>query len=251
MRLRREVPHTLAGAYALDALTEPDRMRFERHLAGCDACGQEASSLREAAGRLAAATAAPPPQRVREQVLAEAARTRQRPPLTADGPASSSAGRRAVRLRAPRMAVAIVGGCMLVALVLGGLFIDTQHRLSQEQAHNRDIVAVLNAPDAVMTSARAATGGTATVVMSHHDHALVLTTSRLPALPSGKRYQVWLMGRHRVRAAGMLPQPRQGMTAPVVVSGLAPGDAVGLTVEPASGSRSPSSAPTLMVVLPS
>jgi hypothetical protein len=250
VRLRREVPHTLAGAYALDALTEPDRVRFERHLAGCDACRQEASSLREAAVRLAAATAAPPPQRVREQVLAEAARTRQRPPLTADGPASSSAGR-AVRLRAPRMAVAIVGGCMLVALVLGGLFIDTQHRLSQEQAHNRAVAAVLNAPDAVMTSARAATGGTATVVMSHRDHALVLTTARLPALPSGKRYQVWLMGRHPVRAAGMLPQPRQGMTAPVVVSGVAPGDAVGLTVEPASGSRSPSSAPTLMVVLPS
>ena len=236
MRLRREVPHTLAGAYALDALTEPDRMRFERHLAGCDACRQEASSLREAAGRLAAATAAPPPQRVREQVLAEAARTRQRPPLTADGPASSSAGRRAVRLRAPRMAVAIVGGCMLVALVLGGLFIDTQHRLSQEQAHNRAIVAVLNAPDAVMTSARA--------VMAPRGRPLAI-------LPSGKRYQVWLMGQHRVRAAGMLPQPRQGMTAPVVVSGVAPGDAVGLTVEPASGSRSPSSAPTLMVVLPS
>ena len=50
MRLRREIPHTLAGACALDALTEPDRVRFERHLAGCEACRQEASSLREAAG---------------------------------------------------------------------------------------------------------------------------------------------------------------------------------------------------------
>ena len=251
MRLRREVPHTLAGAYALDALTERDRMRFERHLAGCDVCRQEARSLREAAGRLAAVTAAPPPQHVREQVLAEAARTRQRPPLTGDGPADSSAGRRAVRLRAPRMAVAIVGGCMLVALVLGGLFIDTQHRLSQEQAHNRAIATVLNAPDAVMTSARAATGGTATVVMSHRDHALVLTTAHLPALPSGKRYEVWLMGRHRIRAAGMLPQPRAGMTAPVVVPGVAAGDMVGLTIEPASGSRSPSAVPTLMMALPS
>jgi len=251
VRLRREVPHTLAGAYALDALTERDRIRFERHLAGCDACRQEARSLREAAGRLAAVTAAPPPQHVREQVLAEAARTRQRPPLTVDGPADSGAGRRAVRLRAPRMAVAIVGGCMLVALVLGGLFIDTQHRLGQEQAHNRAIATVLNAPDAVMTSARAVTGGTATVVMSHSDHALVLTTARLPALPSGQRYEVWLMGRHRIRAAGMLPQPRGGMTAPVVVPGVAAGDMVGLTIEPAGGSRAPSSVPMLMIALPS
>ena len=33
MRLRRPELHTLAGAYALDALSEADRARFERHLA--------------------------------------------------------------------------------------------------------------------------------------------------------------------------------------------------------------------------
>ena len=30
--------HTLAGAYAMDAITGPDRDRFERHLAGCAEC---------------------------------------------------------------------------------------------------------------------------------------------------------------------------------------------------------------------
>ena len=249
MRLRRQAPHTLAGAYALDALTERDRARFERHLAGCDDCRQEAASLREAAARLPAASAVQPPSGLREQVLAEAARTRQQPPFTADGLAG--AGRRGGNWRAPRMAVAIAGLCMLVALVLGGLFVSTQHRLSQEQAHTRAIAAVLNAPDATIMSARAVAGGTATVVMSHRDHALVLTTARLPALPAGRRYQVWLMGLHRVRAAGMLPMPRQGMTAPMVVSGLAPGDAVALTVESAGGASSPSSAPVVMIVLPS
>jgi len=149
------------------------------------------------------------------------------------------------------MAVAIAGGCMLVALVLSGLFINTQHRLSQEQAHSTAITAVLNAPDATMMSARAGTGGSATVVMSHRDHALVLTTAMLPPLPAGRRYQVWLMGPRRVRAAGMLPAPHRGMTAPVVVFGIAPGDAVALTVEPASGASSPSSAPVLRLALPS
>jgi anti-sigma-K factor RskA len=248
VRIRREVPHTLAGAYALDALTEPDRVRFERHLAGCEACRQEAASLREAAGRLAAVPAVPPPPHVREQVLAEAARTRQQPPLTADVPAGS--GRRAIRWRAPRMAVAIAGGCILVALVLGGLFIHTQRSLSAEQAHNRAIATILNAPDATIMSAKAMTSGSATVVMSHRDHALVLTTAMLPALPAGQRYQVWLMGTRRTRPAGMLPVPHRGMTAPVVVSGVAPGDMVGLTVESASGSTVPSSAPVLMLVLP-
>jgi hypothetical protein len=251
VKIRREVPHTLAGAYALDALTEPDRLRFERHLAGCEACRQEASSLRDAAGRLAAVSAVPPPAHVREQVLTEAARTRQQPPLTVDALAGSGAGRRAVRWRAPRMAVAFAGGLILVALVLGGLFIHTQRSLNLEQAHNRAIAAILNAPDATIMSARAVTNGSATVVMSHRDRALVLTTAMLPALPTGQRYQVWLMGPRRTRAAGMLPAPRRGMTAPMVVSGVAPGDMVGLTVEPASGSTVPSSAPVLMLVLPS
>jgi Anti-sigma-K factor rskA/Putative zinc-finger len=251
VRIRREVPHTLAGAYALDALTEADRVRFERHLGGCEACRQEAGNLREAAIRLAAVSAVPPPPRVREQVLAEAARARQQPPITVDMLAGSGAGRRAVRWRAPRMAVAIAGGCILVALVLGGLFIHTQRSLSLEQAHNRAIATILNAPDASIMSARAVTGGSATAVMSHRDHALVLTTAMLPALPGGRRYQVWLMGPRRTRAAGMLPVPHRGMTAPVVVAGVAPGDMVGLTVEPASGSAVPSSAPVLMLVLPS
>jgi len=184
-------------------------------------------------------------------VLTEAARTRQQPPLTVDTTAGSGAGRRAVRWRAPRMAVAIAGGCILVALVLGGLFVHTQRSLSAEQAHNRAIVTILNAPDATMMSAKAAAGGSATVVMSHRDRALVLTTAMLPALPAGQRYQVWLMGPRRTRAAGMLPAPRRGMTAPVVVSGVAAGDMVGLTVEPASGSAVPSSALVLMLVLPS
>src|SRR5262249_12315832 len=226
-------------------------MRFERHLAGCEVCRQEARSLREAAGRLAAVTAVSPPQHVREQVLTEAARTRQRPPLTVNGPADSGAGRRALRVRAPRMAVAIVGGRLLGALVLRAPFLHPQQRVGQDRPHTRATATGLPAPDAVMTSARAVTGGTATVVMSHRDHALVLTTARLPAPPSGKRYEVWLMGQHRIRAAGMLPQPRDGMTAPVVVSGVAAGDMLALTTEQARGSRSPSSVPMLMIALPS
>jgi hypothetical protein len=49
----------------------------------------------------------------------------------------------------------------------------------------------------------------------------------------------------------MLPAPHRGMTAPMIVSGVAAGDMVGLTAEPASGSAVPSSVPVLMLVLPS
>jgi anti-sigma-K factor RskA len=89
------------------------------------------------------------------------------------------------------------------------------------------------------------------VVMSHAERALVLTTARLPGLPGSERYEVWLMGPAGVRPAGMLPPPRQGMTPPLVVSGLVAGDRVGVTVEPSAGSFHPTGVPVLMVALPS
>ena len=50
-------------------------------------------------------------------------------------------------------------------------------------------------------------------------------------------------------AAGMLSAERGGMSGPMVVSGLVPGDRLGLTVEPAAGSGHPTSVPVVMVSL--
>ena len=80
MRTRRPQPHTLVGAYALDALTGADQARFERHLARCEQCAREVSGLAEATAALAAAAAAEPPAGLEQRALAAAARTRQLPP---------------------------------------------------------------------------------------------------------------------------------------------------------------------------
>jgi anti-sigma-K factor RskA len=108
---------------------------------------------------------------------------------------------------------------------------------------------VLTAPDAVMLTARTKPQGTATVVMSHRYRSLVLTTAGLPPLPSGRRYQLWLMGPSGDRSAGLLAAPHHGMTSPVIAIGLATGDRLGLTVAPAGGSPHPSSTPILMLNL--
>jgi hypothetical protein len=241
VKILRTDPHTLLGAHALDALSGTERARFARHLGVCESCRQEARGLQEATARLAAAAATRPPDLLRERVLAAAARTRQLPPLTRV--TSAWPGR--------RWGMAIACGLFAVALAFGGVAIDTQHDLSQEQAHTRAIAAVLNAPDATIMTARAVTGGKATVVMSHRDHALVFTAARLPALPSSRRYELWLMGARGAQPEGMLPTAHQGMTAPVVVNGLAAGDKIGLTVEPAGGAKHPTSQPILLLALPS
>jgi anti-sigma-K factor RskA len=57
------------------------------------------------------------------------------------------------------------------------------------------------------------------------------------------------MGPGGDKPAGMLPDPRHGMTGPVVASGLNPDDRLGLTVEPAGGSTHPTSAVIMFMPL--
>jgi hypothetical protein len=134
---------------------------------------------------------------------------------------------------------------------MGALGLGTQHRLDQDQVRGHAIAAVLNAPDVTMLTARVTTGGTATMLESRHERALVFTAAHLPVLPPAKDYELWLMGPGGVRPAGMLPHSRAGMVGPMIVSGLAAGDWVGLTVEPADGSARQPSAPVLMMSLDS
>lgn len=239
---RRTDPHTLAGAYALDALGPADRARFERHLSGCPACSQEARGLREATALLAATSVTQPPDGLRDRVLAAAARTRQN--QSARSPARPAWPGR-------RWGMAIACGVLAIALAFGGIAYNAQHQLRQMQARSHAIAAVLNAPDATMMTVHAAPGGRATVVMSHQARSLVFTSVRLPALPSAHRYELWLMGTSGPRPAGMLPAAHDGMTAPVIVTGLRAGDQVAVTAEPASGSRQPTTPMILMVTLPS
>jgi hypothetical protein len=245
----RSDPHTLAGAYALDALAEADQVSFERHLTGCEACRHETDGLREAAGRLAAATAVAPPPALRAAVLAEAARTRQSVP-PAGRARRSPTDRRITMMLPPRLAVAVAGFAMLLALAVGALTVNTAHRLGLADARGNQIAVVLSAPDATMMRAHASDGATATVVMSHAEHSLVLTTAALPALPEGRAYEVWVMGAGWAHPAGLLPAPHDGMTAPIVVSELGAGDRIGVTVEPSSGSAHPTGPLVITLDLP-
>ena len=100
-----------------------------------------------------------------------------------------------------------------------------------------------------MLHARVTTGGTATIVMSRRHRELVFAAAGLRPLPSSQCYELWLMGPGGDRPAGMLPGPRQGMTGPVITSGLTAGDRLGLTVEPAGGTPHPTTTVMLDVVL--
>lgn len=260
IRPTRPQPHTMAGAYAVDALDERDQARFERHVARCQGCSQEITGLREATAHLAVAAAMQPPAAVKERTLAAAAGTRQLPPVatrayersTRHGVAGlAGSGRRDRRWRVPRPVLAgALAGIFFIVTAAVWLAGGARQSLRAEQPpYSHAIVAVLTAPDATMISARVRTGGNVTVVMSHQQRMLVFTAAGLRALPPSRRYELWLMGPEADQPAGLLPVPRHGMTGPVVAPGVEPGDRLGLTVEPASGSQRPTSSMIMVITL--
>ena len=148
------------------------------------------------------------------------------------------------------MAALAAAAGVIAAVLLGVAQSATQHRLTQAEAQNRAMAAVLAAPDAHLVAARSTTGGMATVVVSPARRSLIVTTSGLPELTGGKVYELWFINSETARPAGLLPAPSGGHTSPFLASGLARDDKVALTVEPAGGTKQPTTKPILLLRLP-
>ena len=80
--------HALSGAYAVDALDDLERARFERHLSECQDCEDEVATLREASSLLADTVAVAPPGALRDRVLAGITTVRPDPPGRSRGEAT-------------------------------------------------------------------------------------------------------------------------------------------------------------------
>ena len=236
--------HVLTGSYALDALPEPERAEFERHLQHCPSCEEEVRGLRETAARLAMVQALQPPPAMAQRVLAAAYRTRQLPPLPGDRLSAAREHRRAqvARRFAPRRIAAFAAAATVAAAVaLGITQVSTQHRLESTQASNTAITRVVTAPDARIESTRTSAGGSVTVVASAALREAVVTGTGTP--PAGRVYQVWVMSPSGARSAGLMAGP-----STVLASAVVPGDRIGITVEPAGGTSKPTTTP--VAVLP-
>jgi anti-sigma-K factor RskA len=253
MRARRTSLHTLVGAYVLDAVPDQDRAEFERHLLTCEQCRDDVRGLREAGALLAAAAAVTPRPELREPALQAARKTRQLPPLTGE-PTRRSWRRRLPSAELARpwlvgVAVSTAVVLAVTAVVLGLHMAAIQQRLTAQDHRDSAISAILGAHDAVVLTAAVTTGGTATVVMSHHARALVFTGNSLASLPGSRGYEVWLAGPTGITRVGMLPPDRDGMFGPMVVGRLAVGDVLEVTVEPVGGSPHPTSVAIVRLVL--
>lgn len=249
MKMLRHDLHTLTGVYALDAIAGSERERFERHLQRCPSCGNEVRGLQETATRLAGAVAMAPPERMKGAVLASVARTRQLPPPVIESHLRPLPSRSITWTR--RIAIPAAAACLAVAIVLGVLLGISRQQLGTATAQQREIAAVLAAPDARLFMEKTSLGGVATVVSAANLHKFIFTSTGLPALADAKVYELWIMGPGgRATRAGLLAAIAGGKTAPVLAEGLAAGDRVGVTVEPAGGTSKPTTTP-IVVIQPS
>jgi anti-sigma-K factor RskA len=231
--------HALSGSYVLDALSEPERESFERHLQHCALCTDEVRGLRETAARLGLAKTLDPPPQLRPRVLSAAYRTRQLPPPVAERIGLER------RRRIPRLAAALAAAALVVVATLGVTQVVTRHQPGGAPTANAAISRVVTAADAQTETARTSVGGTVTVVVSAEQRAAVVSATGMRSLPASETYQLWVIGPHGARSAGLLS--RTGQVGPVLASGVASGDRIGITVEPAGGTASPTTTPVIAV----
>ncbi|HWH32661.1 MAG TPA: anti-sigma factor, partial [Egibacteraceae bacterium] len=178
--------HTLAGAYALHALSDEEERLFLRHLAVCDSCQTEVAEFERTAALLGGAVEEPPPAGMRAAVLAAVDRT----PQVRDGLRPPGWRERIAPVLMP-----VAAGLGLVVMALGGVAFQQARELrdlrATQTATSEALLAVLGAPDLERI---AMTGdGTATVLWSPAGRQAVLVAEGLAPPPQGKAYQLWLL----------------------------------------------------------
>jgi anti-sigma factor RsiW len=244
--------HTLTGAYAAHALSEGERLAFERHLAACPACAQEVRELAETAARLGAAVTARPPAALWERVRAEAVVIRQLPPVVGraerrrrSGRGRGSGGSWGGRRRFPPL-LAAAAALLVAAVSVGALNLGLPGRPERPV----DLVAaVLGAPDARrVVAGLPGRPGQAAVVVSREQGRAVFQASGLPAAPADRTYQLWVVDRSGPRPAGLVEAGGGRVTR--LLDGRVTGtEQVAMTVERRGGAARPTSAPVVVVDL--
>ena len=250
--------HTLVAAYAVHAVDERERADVVAHLDECDTCRDDLRVFRETATVLATAAAEAPPARMRAAVLARARTTPQLPPVTGErGGAVVAAGAASSVPRSGTTTRTLFGLAAsvvtVVALGAGGFALVQSDRLGDAQQQQAAVQRVLSADDVVTLSGvpqlpDGLQGDDEVVVLASASRgAAILLPAGLPKAPEGSTWQAWTVTGGRATSAGTFDvASREAVALQASVAGA---DAVAVTLEPAGGSRSPSTDPVLVLPL--
>ena len=279
----------LSGAYALDALSDDERLAFEDYLDASDEHDDirtEVAGLNDTALLLAhAARPVTPSAGLRASVLDLIASTPQLPPLatttaaahdttTAGGADDDDHERRVPNAPAPEMEpsesegarvltptgaahrrwftrpVAVLGAAAAAAGLFfgGGALVQGLDRTGPQQEQQASgIDEIYAADDFQRTVADVSTGGKATLIWSNELGRSAVTVDGMTSLPGDQTYELWYIGADGAVPAGTFDASSSAPSTHVLKGEMAAGDTVGITVEPAGGSSSPTSAPVVAI----
>ena len=271
----------LTGSFALNALGDEEREELLRHAESSDEVRVELDALQETAALLGlSAEPVAPPARLKANIMASIRTTPQLPPLETetDVPADSvhepshpvpgndrSLGQStepaaqapaAAAAKSNQRMFALAAGVLLVAGgVLGGVVVNQnaqQQKLEEQLAalstQQSELTRILTAADVKSKTQEMEDGARVTLAYSATEGKMAVTTAGLPALPSDKAYELWLISGTGAVPAGLVDGANaDGM---VMVSGAMEGVThFGITVEPSSGSPEPTTDPILVQAL--
>ncbi|GAA1829460.1 anti-sigma factor [Agromyces salentinus] len=258
----------LAPAYALDALDEFERARFERALPGSPELQAEVDSFRAIAAGLGddVAPLAPPPslkaglfdrldsapqeQRAAGPAapqgradVAEPAPFAPAEPVRAEpAPVADLGERRSRRRLAIALSSAAAAVLLITSVVVGANWFGPNGWGAE-----REMSTIAAAPDAQQTTAEVAGGGEVTLVSSAELGRSAVLVDGLEQLGDEETYELWYIDESGPVSAGTFDVPGDGETWRVLEGDFAPGVVVGITVEPAGGSEQPTTEPVAVI----
>ena len=214
---------------ALGTLSEAEAAPIRAHMAQCEQCAQEYTSLREVADVLPLAGAdpqgAPPRAALKRRVMA----------ITQTATTESQS-----RSRLTLLPYALAAAFLIAAIILGSLYSVVNRRISDDNVTISDLASPASQRFHVPGGEVVRSGGHIYIVMRS-----------APVPPSGKVYQAWTLpsGSKRV-APSVTFVPRNGRTLLRLPVDAHRVSAVAVSVEPTGGSLQPTSKPVFLVIFP-
>ncbi|MGH8961959.1 MAG: anti-sigma factor [Jatrophihabitantaceae bacterium] len=134
----------------------------------------------------------------------------------------------------------VAAACMLIAAAAAAWGYQQHHDATHSQNRASAITRVLDSPDASTVTGAIGTSGHATLIYSKNRQRLVLIGHDIPAPPAGKTYQLWMIDPAGTATSAGLFTPNSSGSVLVQASGnLADTAQMGVSVEPAGGSKQP------------
>jgi anti-sigma factor RsiW len=241
----------LLGAYALDAVDGDERQEVEAHVDTCPRCRAELDALREVAGAIGHSVE-PLPEGLWSGLvsrLPERPSDGESPPMprlvTESTESSTSPRPPRPAPRRSRVAVAaivaVAAAAVVAALALALVRADNRasdlQAQSARQAHASAVRVALATPGHRIVTLDSSSGAALARFVLVPDGRGYLLSSHLPALASGRTYQLWGIFGNRPISLGLLgPSPTQS-TFTMASSSTA--SALSITSEPAGGAVVP------------